>query len=636
MTSSDLDPILHAQDCVESPLCGGKARGLARLGTLTAVPAFVAVPENWLSAAAGEPLDELARRWDGDHGDPDRHAVQAQRALSALQLPERMRTALHEALDQHLPGVDRFAVRSSAASEDGAGGSEAGLYDSLLDISREEVEHAVVACWRSWFSSRVLALRAYHGASSYPPRMAVIVQSMVAAERAGVAVTGGDAVQVEHVAGQASALVSGQAQPEHDVIALPVAHPQTPAEHAAEMAGRLRDVVGGEADVEWAWAEGLLQVLQARPVAGPAANAAAPVQRCAEPVLTTCPLYGPQEPAESLPLDEVGDLIAHYRRKRRRLYEVADRHGCGPGTALVLRYNTLGLEDTRWAELSDEVGDQVVIDVTPQQRQQIVASKDLADYLHALTTDDAHRLRSVVVRAFIDGDAALVSEVTGTGVRLDYTLDGLLALNRGWANTHEVHLDHDGHTDTAPETCPPAALRTIAEVTRAFADSQGPAVVEWVLADERPIPVDYSPLGEHTATASGSVLSPGTCRGPALVVNSAHGPDLETASEAPLVSVTEPVPAPTEDTVAALYRAAQECSHPPVLVVDRPYAILATLIGHVSGMVFRRGAARLCHLAILLREYGVPAAAIDSGAEITDGQTIEITPDGVVEIGGQL
>lgn len=634
MISSEVDPILHAQECVESPVCGGKARGLARISTLSAVPAFVVVPETWLPAAAGEQLNALARLWDGEHGDPDRHAMQARRALSSLQMPNRMRAALHKALDQHLPGVDRFAVRSSAASEDGASGSEAGRYDSLLNVPRKGVEHAVVACWRSWFSARALALRTHHDASSYPPRMAVIVQSMVAAERGGVAVTDGDAVHIEHVAGQASALVSGQAQPEHDLVALPVPHPQTPVEHAADMASRLRDVVGGEADIEWAWAQGRLQVLQARPVVGKAVSAAA-VQRCAEPVLTTCPLYGSQEPAELLPLDEVGDLIAHYRRKRRRLYEVAERNGCGPGTALVLRYNAPGLHSTGWDKLAEEFGDQAVVDVTPTRRQQIVASKELAEYLRILSADDAHHVRSVVVRAFIDGDAALVSEITDTGVRLDYTADGLLALNRGWAATQAIHLDRHGRSDAAPETCPPAALHTIAEVTRAFACSHGPAVVEWVLANGRPVPVDYSPLGEHATTASGSVLSPGTCHGPALVVDSGSAADLETASEAPLVSVTDPLPAPTEHTVADLYRAAQECAQPPVVVADRPYAILATLIGHVAGMVFRSGAARLCHLAILLREYGVPAAAIDSDAEITNGQAVEITPDGVVEIGGQ-
>ncbi|MGI8312909.1 hypothetical protein [Saccharopolyspora hattusasensis] len=329
------------------------------------------------------------------------------------------------------------------------------------------------------------------------------MQSMVTAEQAGVAVTDGREVQVEHVAGGAEALVSGQAEPEHSVIAVPVTDPSTPAEHAADMAARLRDVVGGEADVEWAWAHGKLHVLQARPVASPAANAASPVQRSAEPVLETCSLYGPQPPAVVLPLDEVGDLIGHYRRKRRRLYEVADRHACGPGTALVLRYNALGVDGAGWAEVVGRLGDQVVVDVTPHQRQQIVAGKELAGYLRTLTADDPQRLRSVVVRAFIDGDAALVSEVTDAGVRLDYTLDGLLALNRGWATTREVQLDHDGYTaDIALETCPVPCQNPLRVLTSGFVDRCQAARVYSLIKPLRTLRRWMGLLSEITAVGS--------------------------------------------------------------------------------------------------------------------------------------
>ena len=45
----------------------------------------------------------------------------------------------------------------------------------------------------------------------------------------------------------------------------------------------------------------------------------------------------------------------------------------------------------------------------------------------------------------------------------------------------------------------------------------------------------------------------------------------------------------------------------PVIVVSpRPYAALAPLLPYAAGFVFEQ-ASTLCHLAILLREHGVPA-----------------------------
>ncbi|MFO0573646.1 MAG: PEP-utilizing enzyme [Polyangia bacterium] len=77
------------------------------------------------------------------------------------------------------PGA-RFAVRSSAALEDQADRSAAGLFCSRVDVAAADVAAALAAVRESGQSE---AVRAYAGG---PVKVAVLVQPMVAAERLGV------------------------------------------------------------------------------------------------------------------------------------------------------------------------------------------------------------------------------------------------------------------------------------------------------------------------------------------------------------------------------------------------------------------------------------------------------------------
>lgn len=619
------DPVLPGAAATDDRLVGGKAAGLSRLAQLAVVPEYIAVPTSWLPVAAGSQLAALARCGLDERGDPDRYALLAQRELASVQLTEQQRTALPAAIERYLPGAGLLAVRSSAATEDGLGGSEAGAYASMLQVSPAAVEQALLEVWRSWWSSRAVTLRARRGQRSLPPQMGVVIQRMLDPEWAGVVITAGPRAEVESVAGPASALVSGEASPEREGVTLPVPNPRTPVEHAAELGDRVRTALGAEADVEWAWCAGQLYSLQARPVVASDVVSTSAVSR--EPMLQHTSLYGLVAPAEVLPLDGVGDLVARYRQKRRRLYALAEQHGCLPASGVVLRYNRRGLNRPAWTTLCAELGEQVVVDLDEQQRQHIVPIGELTGLLRTAAGQDPHRLRTVVVRGFRAG-AAVVSSTTDDGrVRVDYAEQGLFALNRGWGAATALELDGDGMLAAGelPAGCSPAALRRIAAVTQAFVRAHGPAAVEWVLDHDQPVPMDYSPLDTTSTAVHGSTLGPGSCSGPALMVPTWADERLAQASAGTDVSVAD-VPAPTEDTVAALARAAQQYTEPPVLVVDRPYAILATLIGHVAGVVVGHGSPRLCHLAILLREYAVPAAELPKNTgPIGDGDYVAIT-----------
>jgi rifampicin phosphotransferase len=218
-------------------------------------------------------------------------------------------------------------------------------------------------------------------------------------------------------------------------------------------------------------------------------------------------------------------------------------------------------------------------------------------------------------------------------------LEGLLSINRGFAETHglTVYAGRLVEAQLIPTGWTSQILSTIADVTQLFTARCGPAVVEWALRGGLAIPVDYSRTGDgDNVAAKGAVISEGTCEGHALLIDSGGVADLIKASEKPIVSVGQPLPQPTEGCVSRLVQRISTYSQPPVVIADRPYAILATLIPHVAGFVFHQGAARFCHLAILLREHRVPAVAVPMSPMPSNGDVVCVGSNGYISIGRTL
>lgn len=161
-------------------------------------------------------------------------------------------------------GTGRVAVRSSAAEEDSQHLSYAGQFETILNVEGEEaLLKAVAACRASGSAARVAGYRhavsADSATGSAAREIPVIVQRMLSPEYAGVAfVQAGGRVTVEGVAGAGDALVSGQAAP----AALPAELRARVETLAREVAERL----GGPQDIEWAFENGRVWLLQARPL----------------------------------------------------------------------------------------------------------------------------------------------------------------------------------------------------------------------------------------------------------------------------------------------------------------------------------------------------------------------------------
>lgn len=294
--------VLGADGEVTTAQGGGKASALAALARagLPVPPWFVVTPEAFdasLSPAQRKTLD------DG------RDAGAVQQVLAQIDLGAVVRESVDGALAVLCPRGGQVAVRSSAVDEDGAAHSFAGQLESYLSVAPQDVSARVLDVWRSGFTERVLAYRREAGmaASAQVPR--ALVQRMIDAEVAGVAF-GADPVSgrrgrcvVAAVYGLGSSLVSGESDADtwhvnrdgtivrRDIVTKPIAHRAEPgrpegvraeavAPHLAEapaltdeqvravaaLARRAGAHFGLPQDIEWAFADGELYLLQSRPI----------------------------------------------------------------------------------------------------------------------------------------------------------------------------------------------------------------------------------------------------------------------------------------------------------------------------------------------------------------------------------
>ena len=125
----------------------------------------------------------------------------------------------------HALGADVVvAVRSSATGEDGRDASFAGMNATITNVSGDDgLIDAVLRCWMSLFSPRVITYRASRDFTA-DPAMAVVVQQMVDSEKAGVAFTADpsngalDRVVIEGAFGLGEVVVSGEVEPDTYIV----------------------------------------------------------------------------------------------------------------------------------------------------------------------------------------------------------------------------------------------------------------------------------------------------------------------------------------------------------------------------------------------------------------------------------
>ena len=284
---------------------GGKGAGLARLRAAgLAVPEArlitVALYRDWIAALPEGCIEKI------DATDAARLERLRER-LSALPWPtgtvETLRASLSPLLER-----GAVSVRSSATTEDLAGAACAGQHATVLGVRGfDGVLEALRRCLVSLWDEHAVRYRLADGRAAHDTAMAIVVQRMVAAETAGVAftthpITGrSDRVLINAAYGLGETVVAGESEIDQFTvmkedgviverlpgrkrhrlvqgasgvrqIALAPEVGERPCladeqlEAVAALAVRAEVALGAPQDIEWAFADGALHLLQSRPI----------------------------------------------------------------------------------------------------------------------------------------------------------------------------------------------------------------------------------------------------------------------------------------------------------------------------------------------------------------------------------
>ena len=317
-----------------------------------------------------------------------------------------------------LPGP--FAVRSSAVDEDGASASFAGQHLTLLNVqSASDAPAAVRDVWWSANSDSAITYRQRVGLFTRPS-VGVVIQTLLNPTVAGVLftknpVTGADERLIESSWGLGEAVVAGLVVPDHfrldragqvlerkagrkriAIRTLPTGgtfeQPVPPAQVTqlslddaqlqalGELAGRCEQIYGLGRDIEWAFQDGTLYLLQCRAVTTGKAKTvetAAPPQRDAVAAVQSVGLFAGLEPREA---EQVARLM---KERRFAKGETVIMEGSGGAAFFLIRSGeaTVTVKGQERASLGPDAyfGELALIDGGPRSAT-VTAASDLVCY----------------------------------------------------------------------------------------------------------------------------------------------------------------------------------------------------------------------------------------------------------------
>lgn len=300
-------------------IAGGKG---ANLGELTQAgipvpPGFVVTAETYQKFMEdGGINDKVMEILDGiDINDTKELQAAAEEIKSLIiktPIPDEITTFIIEAYNQLCQRVGEedtdVAIRSSATAEDLPEASFAGQQDTFLHVSGyKDVIEYVRKCWASLFEARAIFYREENDFEHSKVYIAVVVQKMVNADKAGVMFTvnpstGEEVALIEGSWGLGEAVVSGDVTPDNYAVdkkndeiinvtvsdkkvmytndeegtSIKVEVPEEKREERVlsdeelieltEMGKRVQAHYGEPMDTEWAFENDMLFLLQARPI----------------------------------------------------------------------------------------------------------------------------------------------------------------------------------------------------------------------------------------------------------------------------------------------------------------------------------------------------------------------------------
>ena len=161
-----------------------------------------------------------------------------------------------------------YAVRSSALVEDATDASWAGQFETFLGITPIDIIQKIESCHNSTKNRA----KAYADSQNITKnfQIAVVIQEMLQPEYAGVLftndpITNENQLVIEYVEGLGESLVSGRSDPKTVILDATTELPFD-GMRLSKLANKVEQLFGAPQDIEWAWANHQIWLLQARPI----------------------------------------------------------------------------------------------------------------------------------------------------------------------------------------------------------------------------------------------------------------------------------------------------------------------------------------------------------------------------------
>jgi pyruvate,water dikinase len=284
---------------LESPGCtparaGGKGANLSTLlrGGLPVPDGFVVTTDAYRrlveDAGLSEWLPQTAQAAPADEPAAlDAVSAAIRERFAAAVVPQEIADAIGKAYEDL--EEQAVAVRSSATAEDLPDLSFAGQQETFLNVASEPAMlDAVSRCWSSLWTARAIGYRSRHGVGHRDLALAVVIQRMIPSESSGVLFTANPLngkrteIVIEATPGLGETLVSGGVEPQRVTVTAPgrivsrsvgddgaAAKQVLSDEQIGELARhgtRAAKLLRAPQDIEWAFANGKLWILQSRPI----------------------------------------------------------------------------------------------------------------------------------------------------------------------------------------------------------------------------------------------------------------------------------------------------------------------------------------------------------------------------------
>lgn len=596
----------------------------------------------------------LAERIDSIAREPltsERTLAEIRRRIRSLDIPPSVASCIRAA-SEPLLGLGPLAVRSSAPIEDGTGAAYPGVFHSAVGVrSIAAIEDAVRECWASAFNARALI----YGGGRPVTEMAVVIQRAVAAESAGVLFTrdplGEAGMVAEFSFVKTDEITSGRSpsrrmRPESGK-GNGSGDPTELDSQLAQLGSSLRDLFQTECDVEWAWADGQLHLLQVRPITVSASDERS-TEWCDQEDLAR---------VFTIALGGCASLLARQLQKKVWYRRFCRERGIPTYRMVYVAFTADGLAAEKERFLKNFETSHVR--VSWGQDSEILPVARLVDGLisqvhrNPISRGRAAAQVGEVVPATSTGYSAVLSDGR---VRIEAFPAGLHGMKDGThtPTIHEVDpegrvLSQPGSFDLIPQWDPeggdwiespsppyefilPALLTSaIVDATRDLAREFGEVRLEWYGVDDRLFVKDLTLESRSIDDGAAGILSPGVAVGRVIRIDVEEFDRLGREFE---VSVVNDEGASARLDALAPVARVRELGGDAIVVADHASIGLIALVGTASGFVFRRGSL-LCHTAIALREHRIPAVVSPRGfTDLRDGDHALIGPSGVTVLGG--